>query len=225
MKAGEASRMQTQEAAYAGQLDFAGAQQQQALDYQEVMGEVRQEDFKVNQMQTLLGMSQAEQAGFSQAAQNYAGQQGKGWGVAGQVIGTGLGVKMMFMCVPKGIYIDCVDKKVAIENIKPGDTVIGYHGNPVKVLQKHEYLEDPSVKRFYKIKFNNGAVVDTCDMHKIKGIASKDIIEDVKSKEVYNGVEFSYDLLTEDLGYRINDIPINSMIEEMAEKITKLKNK
>ena len=62
-------------------------------------------------------------------------------------------------------------------------------------------------------------------MHKIKCIAAKDVTEDVLNKKVYGGVEFSYDLLTEDLGYRIDGIPVNSMIEEMAELITELKNK
>ena len=62
-------------------------------------------------------------------------------------------------------------------------------------------------------------------MHKIKGERAINITENVISKEVYNGVEFSYDLLTEDLGYRIDGIPVNSMIEELAELIVKLKNK
>ena len=129
------------------------------------------------------------------------------------------------MCVPKGVQIDCIDKTIAIEDIKPGDTVIGYSGEPVKVLQKHEYLEDPTKERFYEVEFNNGSKVNVCDMHKIKCIAAKDITEDVLNKKVYGGVEFSYDLLTEDLGYRIDGVPVNSMIEEMAELITELKKK
>ena len=62
-------------------------------------------------------------------------------------------------------------------------------------------------------------------MHRIKGIRSKDITENVISKKIYGGVKFSYDLLTEDLGYRINGVPVNSMIEETAELAQKLKNK
>jgi len=49
-----------------------------------------------------------------------------------------------------------------------------------------------------------------------------DITENVISKDVYNGVEFSYDLLTEDAGYRIDSVPVNSMIDETAELIAKL---
>ena len=63
-------------------------------------------------------------------------------------------------------------------------------------------------------------------MHKIKGIAAKDITENVVEKELHSGVEFSYDILTEDLGYRIDGIPVNSMIPQMAVSIAeKLKNK
>ena len=137
--------------------------------------------------------------------------------------------KAIFLCIPKGVNIDSIDRTVPIEDVKPGDMVIGYSGDPVKVLQKHEYLEDPTLERFYRVKFKseNDRIheVNVCDMHRINGVRSKDITENVVSKEVYSGVEFSYDLLTEDLGYRIDGIPVNSMIEELAEEATKLKNK
>jgi hypothetical protein len=128
-------------------------------------------------------------------------------------------------CIPKGVKIDGVNGGINVEDIKPGDMVIGYDGNPVRVLQLHSYLEDPTSERFYEVEFNNGAKVNVCDKHKIKGIASEDITEGVLSKRVYSGVEFSYDLLTEDLGYRIQGIPVNSMTGEMAEMITKLNKK
>ena len=35
--------------------------------------------------------------------------------------------------------------------------------------------------------------------------------------EVYEGVERSYDILTEDSGYQVGGVPVNSMIEEMYE--------
>jgi hypothetical protein len=133
--------------------------------------------------------------------------------------------KITVGCIPKGTSIDCIDGSTAIEHIKPGDTIMGYNGSPVKVLQKHEYLEDPSKERFYKVKFNVDSEVDVSDNHKIKGEKAKDITEGVISKEIYGGVKFSYDLLTEDLGYRIGGIPVNSMIEELAELAVKLKNK
>ena len=50
----------------------------------------------------------------------------------------------------------CANKTITIEDIKPGDTVVGYNGELVKVLQK---LHCFSVKhcyicfyRFYKIQ-------------------------------------------------------------------------
>jgi hypothetical protein len=133
-----------------------------------------------------------------------------------QVLGGVAIAKIYVTCVPKSVHVDSIDGTVAIEDVKPGDIVIGYNGDPVKVLQKHEYLEDPNAKRFYKVTFKDNKVVDVCDMHKIRGVRAKDITEGVISKEIYAGVEFSYDLLTEDAGYRINGIPVNSMIEEMA---------
>tara|TARA_R100001082_G_C4363430_1_gene160587 strand:+ start:694 stop:2328 length:1635 start_codon:yes stop_codon:yes gene_type:complete len=168
-------------------------------------------------------------AGYGSMAEMYGSQAAASSAMWGQAASTAASLGMMklsFLCIPKGTKIDCVEDSIAIEDIKPGDTVIGYNGKPVKVMQKHEYLEDPTLKRFYKIKFNNGSIVDACDMHKIQGERAIDITKDVESKEVYDGVEFSYDLLTEDMGYRINGIPVNSMIAEMASEIVKtIKNK
>ena len=183
-------------------------------------GDFSMQQIELDRLATALGMSQQETAALMQ--QESMNNQANA-GLFGNILSIGL--KIWLKCVPKGTKIDSTDGKIAIEDIKPGDVVIGYDGEPVKVLQKHEYLEDSSKKRFYKVKFNNGSVVDVCDMHRIKGVRAKDITEDVESKEIYGGVEFSYDLLTEDLGYRINGIPVNSMIVEMSELITKFKKK
>ena len=176
-----------------------------------------------------LSQAMANQMSAMGMQANAAGQRaGSKMGFLGDLIGAGatLGaakIKAGTACIPKGTKIDTVEGKVFIENIKPGDTIIGYSGVPVKVLQKHEYLEDPTKKRFYKIKFKNGAVVNLCDMHRIKGERAMHITENVESKELYDGVEFSYDLLTEDLGYRINCIPVNSMIDEWLDYAIKYK--
>jgi len=203
---------------------------------------VQQAEF--GQLSTILGMDMGQLAGLQSALTGAQGNVLAGYGSMSEMFGSQaqassqmwsqaastaatLGMmKLKFACIPKGTKIDCVEGSVAIENIKPGDTIIGYNGKPVKVMQKHEYLEDPTAKRFYKIKFNNGSIVDTCDMHKIQGERAMDITKNVESKEVYDGVEFSYDLLTKDMGYRINGIPVNSMIAEMASEIVKtIKNK
>ncbi|MGI9239361.1 MAG: hypothetical protein ACR2RV_01090 [Verrucomicrobiales bacterium] len=131
--------------------------------------------------------------------------------------------KLMFACVPEGVEIDTPDGRVAIESIRAGDSVIGYDGGPVQVMQVHAYSEDPVPVRFYRVSFVGGATVNVCDMHRIGGQRARDLRagisvggEVVKSIEIYGGVERSYDLLTEDDGYRIDGIPVNSMILEMA---------
>ena len=208
-----------------------------AADMAQREGAAAQQAAEAGQQATLLGMDYGAMAGANQAYQGALSNQMSGMGMKADMYGAqsqnnmfsqltdAAMAKAQFACIPKGISIDTTDGKILVENIKPGDIVIGYNGSPVKVLQKHEYLEDPTKERFYKVEFNNGSIVEVCDMHRIKGERAKDITEDVKSKEVYSGVEFSYDLLTEDAGYRMNGIPVNSMIEEMAELIVKLKNK
>jgi hypothetical protein len=102
--------------------------------------------------------------------------------------------------------------------------VVGYDGQPVRVQQIHSYLEDTK-SDFYQVKFSNGGIVDLCSMHRIGGIRAKQlevgsvisggqVVTEIKT---YQGVKYSYDLLTEDLGYRVEGIPVNSMIEEMYE--------
>tara|TARA_R100000458_G_scaffold11539_1_gene9350 strand:+ start:5096 stop:6181 length:1086 start_codon:yes stop_codon:yes gene_type:complete len=199
-------------------------------------GEAMVQQAEMARQATLLGVEYGGMAGANAGVQAAYANQMSAFGAQQQALGaqisgtqsmisTGISAKIQFACIPKGEKIDIVDGQMNIEDVKPGDIVIGYNGIPVKVLQKHEYLEDPKPERFYKIEFSNGSIVNTCDMHKINGIAAKDISKNVVSKEVYSGVEYTYDLLTEDLGYQINGIPVNSMVEEMAELITKLNNK
>ncbi len=137
-------------------------------------------------------------------------------------------IKLMFLCIPEQTPIDTPHGPRTIELIRPGDKVIGFKGLPVQVLQIHGYAEDPTVKRFLRIEFENGSVVRLCDMHRIDGIRGKDVKlgdlineQTVKSIEPFDGVERSYDLLTEDEGYRISGLPVNSMIEEMLEATQK----
>jgi len=129
-------------------------------------------------------------------------------------------------CLPKGVLIDTPDGKKLIENINVGDAVIGYSGKPVLVVQKHCYMQNPE-DTFYKVKIKHDGrvgLVDVSGWHKIVGTRASEISENVISKKPYTGVEFSYDLLTEDLGYRIDGIPVNSMIDELIELSVKLKN-
>ena len=193
-------------------------------------------DFDYGKMTTMLGV-EAEQLGG--ARQMYASQLqadaqrssgissmiGSVAGAVGTVAAAKVGIPGA--CIAKGVCIDTVSGSVPIEDINVGDMVIGYDGNPTEVIQKHAYKEDPK-SPFYDIKIDyNGKtrVVNVGAWHKIMNIPASDIKENIIEKNEYNGVEFSYDLLTEDAGYRIDCVPVNSMIEEMAEEIVKLKNK
>ncbi len=131
-------------------------------------------------------------------------------------------VKLMFMCIPENTHVDTPNGSRPIETVRPGDEVIGFDGDPVRVLQVHAYVEDPASQRFLRIEFENEATVQLCDMHRIDGIQGKELQpgdsvagQTVESVTPFGGVERSYDLLTEDAGYRISGLPVNSMIEEM----------
>jgi len=132
------------------------------------------------------------------------------------------GVKAAMACIPEGTLVDTPRGPVAIEFLIPGDTVIGFDGAPVRVLQVHAYDENPETE-FLAVSFADGSRVDLCGMHRIGGVRATEFAPGdrvatcmVASVERYRGVERSYDLLTEDAGYRIQGVPVNSMIEEMC---------
>jgi hypothetical protein len=128
---------------------------------------------------------------------------------------------MMFACIPEHTRVDTPAGPRPIEQLEAGDRVIGFSGKPVRILQKHSYMEDPQTV-FFQITFNAGVTVDLCGMHRLDGnrartiqvgqiIAGREVIR----IETRSGETHSFDLLTEDAGYRIQGIPVNSMIEEM----------
>jgi len=226
------------------------AQGQGVIDMQIAQGNANVQAAEFGQLSTGLGLDYAQLAGANAGLSAAKGNQMSAYGMSAnmansaannslggklisataQLGSAALGTKATFICVPKGIEIDLENGKKPIEQIKPGDIIMGYNGELVKVLQKHEYLENPKVKRFYKVKFlnpetNKTSKVDVCDMHRIMGERAMDITKNVVSKEVYSGVNYSYDLLTEDAGYRIDGVPVNSMIEELALAISKTNNK
>ena len=132
--------------------------------------------------------------------------------------------KVMSKCIPEGTMIDTPDGPVAIEDIKAGTKVKGYYKAETEVLQVHQYKEDPKPHRFYHFSFDNGGRVSCCDMHKIYNKRAQDYkvgdrVQNTKITSItrFNGVERSYDLLTADGGYLIGGVPVNSMIEELAE--------
>ena len=131
------------------------------------------------------------------------------------------GAKMMFACIPEHTSVDTPAGSRPIELLEAGDSVIGFNGKPVRILQKHSYLEDPGTV-FLRITFADGASVDLCGMHRVAGIRAQRIHlgQSIAGREVTRiesrrGETHSFDLLTEDAGYQIHGVPVNSMIEEM----------
>ncbi len=174
-------------------------------------------------LQGSLGIDAAKRSASASKKKSSKGLIGSLVPVAKTVVTKGA----MTGCIPRGICVDTIDGQVAVEDVKPGDVIVGYDGQPTKVLQKHEYLEDAKEKGWYKVTFKNSddttsdVVVSGC--HKIMGERAQNITKNVVNKEIYDGVIHSYDLLTEDLGYRMNGIPVDSMIGEKAEIAVKLK--
>ena len=131
------------------------------------------------------------------------------------------GLKVSFACIPEHTAVDTPSGPRPIEKLEAGDSVIGFSGKAVRILQKHSYMENPETV-FLHIAFADGASVDLCGMHRLAGIRAREIrIEQtiagrkVTRIESRRGETHSYDLLTEDAGYQIHGVPVNSMIEEM----------
>jgi hypothetical protein len=147
-----------------------------------------------------------------------------GCSLLGGLVGAAMpyaGLKLYFVCIPEHTPVDTPSGPRPIEKLEAGDLVIGFSGKPVRVLQKHSYLENPKTV-FLRITFADGAAVDLCPMHRLAGIRAREIKIDqtIAGRKVtglgsHCGETHSYDLLTEDAGYQIHGVPVNSMIEEM----------
>lgn len=142
-------------------------------------------------------------------------------GLIGTAVGLGL-TKLQFGCLPEGTRIDTAAGPVKIENLKAGDVITGFHGDPVRITQIHQYREDPATSRYLTIHFANGSVVSASPRHRIDGTPAAELrvgihcgSQIVTRIDFLPGVSRSFDLLTEDPGYRIAGIPVNSMIAEM----------
>ena len=82
--------------------------------------------------------------------------------------------KLYFACIPEHTLVDTPSGPRPIEKLEAGDSVIGFGGKPVRILQKHSYMENPGTV-FLHITFADGAVVDLCGMHRIAGIRAGEI--------------------------------------------------
>ena len=196
------------------QMSQFNAAQQQAADQFNVGNQMNWDSWNASQN---FAANQFNNSQFN------AQLQGNAAGLSGSISSA---AKLYYNCIPEGTKIDTPKGRIAIEDLKAGDTVNGYGSKPVAVMQKHEYKENPESKRFLKIYFDDGDTVDLCDMHRLKGKRSEeyDIGDSINGKKIveikwYDGVKRSYDLLTEDKGYRISGLPVDSMIEEMNDMI------
>jgi hypothetical protein len=130
-------------------------------------------------------------------------------------------IKLLFSCLPEHVRVDTPSGPRPVRELTAGDWVIGYDGRPVRVLQKHTYLENLATE-FLILTFSDGAVVEVCAKHRVAGepagtlepgdsVSGRTLV----SVSRHSGETRSCDLLTEDAGYRISGVPVNSMIEEM----------
>ena len=225
----------------------AGAQNQFSLANQSAMNQAGQFNAQQNQQANQFNVGNQMNWNSWNASQDFAADQfnasqhnavdmantagqASGWQ---SLVGAGATVAKAFLfCLPEGTKIDTPNGRTKVEDLRAGDTVNGYGTKPVTVMQKHEYNENPEIKRFLKLFFDDADTIDCCDMHKIKGVRAKEynVNDTINGKRIvdikwYDGVERSYDLLTEDGGYRISGIPVNSMIEEMMSLISLTKEK
>lgn len=158
------------------------------------------------------------------ASANNSAAMGSGLVSTAGTIGA---TKIMFMCIPEGQTVDVIEhESVPIEDLAPGDWVIGLDGEPEQVLQVHNYLEEPSVKRWVQLELLSGETVESCDKHLINGKEAQDYKpgdmigeNQVVAVDWFDGVHASYDLLTASGGYMCNGVPVQSMIPLMAQAI------
>lgn len=138
-------------------------------------------------------------------------------------------VKYIANCIPFGGMVDTPNGPREISTIKAGDMVIGYDGRPVKVEQKHEYVEYND-KNFRTLVFEDGTQIRACTNHKInqRPLSDYAVGDVIGGKKVINiltltAVSRSYDLLTLARfgGYQMAGVPVNSMIPDLIERAAK----
>jgi len=217
---GESSRLQTHKLGMDYMIDSQIRGTDMQIQGQEREGQRYVDALEQDRLSTLLSSA----LGQGQSSQMAANQRSANQNATQNTMAS-IAAKATKSCLPEGTNIDIEGGKVKVEDIKAGDIVIGYYGTLVKVMQKHEYVEDPTAKRFFEVTFNyegEKRIVNCCDLHMISNTRAMDIEDnEIVSKRLYSGVETSYDLLTEDIGYRISGIPVNSMIPELKEDTDK----
>jgi hypothetical protein len=161
-------------------------------------------------------------AAGTSAAKTAAG--GQAAGAIGGIIMT----KIVFSCMPGDQCIDTPNGPKPVKDLKGGDVVIGYDGNEAFIVQACSWNQDPT-RTFLTITREDGSAFTVCDNHKILGIPAMEWAEGadmggsrIKSITASNGLLTSYDILTNQGGYRIAGVPVNSMIPEMNRLASRL---
>ena len=145
-------------------------------------------------------------------------------GVAAKGLGALFGLPIP-SCMPGDQCIDTPTGPKAIKDLKGGDAVIGYDGNVAFIAQACSWNQDP-LRTFLTITREDGSSFTVCDDHKVMGIPAMEWVEGaelagskIKAIEKTTGLLTSYDILTNQGGYRINGIPVNSMIPEIIMQV------
>lgn len=161
-----------------------------------------------------------ESARMAGAAQQSAARTAAGGQVGGAVAGAVL-TKIMFSCMPGNQCIDTPNGPKPIKDLKGGDSVIGYNGQEAFIVQACSWNQDPT-RTFLTVTREDGSSFTVCDTHKILGIPAMEWAEGadmagsrIKSITASNGLLTSYDILTNQGGYQIAGVPVNSMIPEI----------
>jgi len=187
--------------------------------------EIAQKNYEAAVKAAELQGSAARSAATTSAAGNILGP------AAGAAVTKGLSTVLTIFgvpplsCMPGDQCIDTPNGPVPVKDLKGGDEVIGYDGNVAYIGQACSWNQDP-IRTFLKITREDGSSFTVCDDHKIMGIPAMEWTEGsdlagsrIKSIEKLNGILTSYDILTNQGGYRINGIPVNSMIPEVTMRI------
>jgi hypothetical protein len=149
-------------------------------------------------------------------------------GQVGAAIGGALLYKAFFSCMPGDQCIDTPTGPKAIKDLKGGDAVIGYNGKEAFIVQACSWNQDPT-RTFLTITREDGSAFTVCDTHKILGVPAMEWAEGaemggsrIKSITASTGLLTSYDILTDQGGYRIAGVPVNSMIPEINRLAAKI---
>ena len=168
-----------------------------------------------------------ESAKISGAAQSSAAKTSAGGSIAGALVpGLIKGASAIFSlgltaCMPGDQCIDTPNGPKPVKDLKGGDVVIGYNGEEAFIMQACSWNQDPT-RTFLTITREDGSAFTVCDDHKILGIPAMEWAEGadmagsrIKSITASSGLLTSYDIMTNQGGYQIAGVPVNSMIPEI----------